>query len=566
MLGKHSKDNPHGLMHDQERTRCYRKRGHWGDATLLDCWNMSVLRYPDKTAVVDSHGISLTFREADALAARIGFFLVDRGVTPGDGVSFQLPGWAEFLPIYIACLKTGAVLNPIPTNLRFNETRHILSECESRVLFIPYRYKNYYYAEMADRLRALLPKLETVITVDKFHEGAQKLTLERILGSSRPLSVEEIGAIHKNRVHADDLMTILFTSGSEGRSKGAMLTHNNLIASENVFASHYSITQHDVMLMPAPVTHATGYLHGVTMPYLVGATTVLQDEFNAELTLRLIEKYRCTVSMASEPFLHDMVCVLRHTFYDVSSLRFFLCGGSSVSQVLIEEALIHGIITCNVYGSTESIGHTGVLPAMSLEKRCQTSGIPFPGVEVRVVDKNRQPVATGVEGEEASRGPQVFLGYLNDPELTKKALDDAGWYYSGDLCVMDESGCIRITGRLKDVIIRGGENISSLEVENILLRHPNIREAAVVAMPDQRLTEKACAYVVLEDPEQTLLLEELVTFMLGQEIAKHKFPERLELVGELPRTASGKVKKGELRSDVAEKIAHDEQNTCLIKK
>lgn len=557
MLDQRRQDNPDGLKYNWERTKHYRTAGYWGDATLLDCWNTVVLRFPEKTAVIDSHGASYTFRKADALSSRVALFLLERGVRPGDRVSFQLPGWVEFLPVYIACLKVGAVLNPIPTNLRFEETRHILSECRSKVLFIPFCYKKFQYVDMAERLWPHLPDLHTVITVDKFSQGAKTPTLEHIIAGSRSITPAEVERIQKNCLHADSLMTILFTSGSEGRPKGVMLTHNNIIASETVFAAHFGITQFDTMLMPAPVTHATGYLHGLTMPFLLGATSVLQDEFNAELTLQLLEQRRCTVSMASEPFLHDMVAVLRHTPYDVASLRFFICGGSSVSQTLIEEALERGIITCNVYGSSESIGHVGALPVMSLEKRLFTSGAPFPGVEVRVVDKNRQPVPPGVEGEEASRGPQVFLGYLNSPELTDDAIDDEGWYYSGDLCVMDEDGCVRITGRLKDVIIRGGENISSLEVENLLRRHPAVREAAVVAMPDERLSEKACAYIVLENEGCSLCLDDLVAFLMRQDIAKHKFPERLELVAALPRTASGKVKKGELRKDVAVKLARE---------
>lgn len=550
MLEKHSEDNPYGLKFNSDRTRHYRAKGYWGDATLLDCWNASVLRYPDKTAVMDSHGEALTFCQADAMAARIAGFLAAGGIGPGDRVSFQLPGWAEFLPICIACLKVGAVLNPIPTNLRFEETRYMLSACESKALFVPHHYKNFYYQEMVDRLRPLLPNLGTVISVDKFQEGAHLPELRHILSRCPPP-----GAGGHPRARADELATIMFTSGSEGRPKGVMLSHNNIIASETVFAAHFGISQYDVMLMPAPVTHATGYLHGVMMPFVMSATSILQDEFNPEMTLRLIEGHRCTATMASEPFLHDMVSVLRHSPHDLRSLRFFICGGSAVTRTLIEEAQSFGIIACNVYGSSESIGHVGALPAMSPDKRLATAGTPFPGVEVRVVDKNKQPVPPGVEGEEASRGPQVFLGYLNNPELTEQALDDDGWYYSGDLCVMDDDGCVRITGRIKDIIVRGGENISSLEVETILLRHPAIRDIAVVAMPDPRLREKACAYVVLEHSANSLRLADLAVFMQGQDVAKHKIPERLEVVRELPRTASGKVKKEELRKDAAEKVA-----------
>ena len=549
----HGNGNPYGMKFNPALGEQFRKQGYWGNATLLDCWNMSVLRHPDKPAVIDSHGASLSFSETDAMASKLARFMLDAGIVPGDMVSFQLPGWTEFLPVYIAGLRAGAVLNPIPTNLRYEETRYILSLCESKLLFAPHRFRKFDHTPMNVRLCEELPSLRCIVTVDKFEENPGPGTLGAIISATAPLSGAEALAIRRN-VLADDLAAVLFTSGSEGNPKGVMLTHNNIIFSERSFAAYYNITQFDTMLMPAPVTHATGFHHGVTMPFLVGATSVLQDVFVADTTLRLVEQHRCTASMASAPFLHDMVCVLRRCDYDLSSLRFFLCGGAPVNPEMMAEAQGKGILTCNVYGSTESVPHTGVHPTHDQAIRMGTAGKPMPGVEVKVAGGQHEPLPPCTEGQEASRGPQVFMGYFKQPELTAKALDDDGWFYSGDLCVRDADGFIAITGRLKDMIIRGGENISSLEVENILLRHPNIEEAAVVAMPDPRLMERACAYIVLSDIGTGLSFEQMVRFMDGQDIAKHKFPERLEVVRSLPRTASGKIKKAELREDIARKL------------
>lgn len=543
--------NRHALRYDKKRTALYRAEGYWGDATLLDAWKLAVLRHPDKTAVIDAQGASFTFRQADRLANRLSRYLLEAGIRAGDIVSAQIPGWAEFLIIYAACLKSGSVLSPIHTNLRCKETYFMLQQCQSKALFIPYRFKKYKYPPMLDRIRPELPRLNAVIVVDKFAESGRKDTFAEIVQTGRPHDPARDRAPGEPEVLADDVAAVLYTSGSEGDPKGVVLSHNNILASESFYAAHYNFTQHDVMLMPAPVTHATGYLHGVTAPFLVGATTVLQDRLDPEKSLRLVEKHRCTICAAAETFLHDMLCRLRQDSFDVSSLRLFLSGGSPTSPRLIEESARYGIVACNVYGSTESAPHAGTLPGQAPERR--TAGLPMTGVEVRIVDKNRQPLPPGVEGEEASRGPQVFLGYLNAPGLTAQALDDDGWYYSGDLGVLDAAGCLRITGRIKDIIIRGGENISSLEIEQALLRHPNIREAAVVAMPDPRLSERVCAYVVLEDPRQGLSFDELFAFMETLDIAKYKYPERLEIVDILPKTASGKVKKADLRREIAAK-------------
>ena len=545
-----------GSKRDPGRTAAYRQAGYWGEATLLDAWSQSVLRHPEKVAVIDSHGARLTFAEADVTAARLATWLVAQGVQPGEVVSCQLPGWTEFLPIYIAALKTGAVFNPLTPGLRFREAAHVLERCASRVLFAPHRHRHFRHEDLALRLCDRLPGLQAVI-VDKFGEGSGLPRLTDVLAASAPLDRADSQLRRKGLVQADDVAAVLFTSGSEGTPKGVMLSHNNMLFSESSFAAHLGITQFDTMLMPAPVTHATGFHHGVTMPLLMGTTTVLQDVFAAGPMLDLLEAHRCTVAMATPSFVHDMLAELETGPRDLSSLRFFLSGGAPLTQALIERAEHHGLLICNIYGSTESVPHTGSQLADTRENRLLTAGRAMPGIEVGVVDCHGTLLPPGHEGEEVSRGPQVFLGYLGQPELTDKVIDAAGWYRSGDRAVLGPGGHVRVTGRIKDVIIRGGVNISSLEVENVLLMHPKIREAAVVGMPDPRLGERICAYVVLRKPEAGLTFAELCAFMERQDIMKQKFPERLEVVKVLPRTASGKVRKAWLRLEVARRLRRE---------
>lgn len=536
---------------NEDRKRKYRQAGYWGDATLADYWQMSVLCSPEKTAVIDLQGTSFTYAELDDAASRLAYYLRECGVMPGDFVSFQIPAWAEFTLIYIACLKVGAVVNPICWGYRADELLYVLNKCESKVLFIPSEFRGFDYTTMLSSLKPKLPQLKEVVIVEKGENRAYPgITLNKILKDYSPLPINY-------RQNSDDLAAVLFTSGTESFPKGVMLTHNNIIAAEKSLAAVMNITHLDVMLMPAPTAHAIGFHHGVTLPFMYGAKSVLQDIFKPEVTLQLIEREKCTCGMGATPLVYDILRTLQKGKYNISSLRLFMCGGAPIPRHMVKEAMSAGIKVIGVYGSTESVPHTAVRLDDDAEKIISTDGVAVSSAEVQVVDELHRPVAVGVQGEEASRGPMVFVGYLKEPELTANILDDNGWYYSGDLCTMDKDGYIRITGRKKDIIIRGGENISSIELENILLQHPNVREAGVVAMPDPRLGERACAYVVLHDREQGLALEEVSALFDAKCVSKFKYPERIEIVENLPRTASGKIQKFVLRQDIRSKLERE---------
>jgi acyl-CoA synthetase len=537
-----------GIKLSEAKKREYRQKGYWGDATLADYWNMSVLSSPEKVAVIDAQGYQFTYAELDQAAGKLATYLLNIGIEPGDFISAQLPGWSEFTIIYVACLKVGAVLNPILPNLREKELTYILNKCESKVLFIPSKFRHYDFTAMLYSLVPKVKSLKKVIIVEKESKVHEGMTLEHVLREYAPLNK----TIQRN---ADDVACVMFTSGTEGFPKGVMLTHNNIIASEKAYAATFNLTYHDVILMPAPISHATGFHHGVTTAFLLGAKCVLQDIFIPEISLELIEREKCTCGNGATPFVYDLMNTLMRSKYDISSLRFFLCGGSPVPRHMVKQAMKIGIKVIGVYGSTESVPHVAARLSDPEEKIINTDGKPLPGVEIKIVDDARRLVPPGVQGEEASRGPNVFVGYLREPELTDRVLDDDGWYYSGDLCTMDEEGFIRITGRKKDIIIRGGENISSSEVENILLQHPNIREAAVVGMPDKRLGERTCAYVVLDNADKGLTFEEVKAFFVKMNIAKYKFPERIEICKSLPRTESSKIKKYILREDIKKRLA-----------
>ena len=538
------------LTFNEQRRAAYRQQGLWGDASLADYWQQTARAMPDKIAVVDNHGASYTYSALDHAASCLANWMLAKGIESGDRIAFQLPGWCEFTVIYLACLKIGAVSVPLLPSWREAELVWVLNKCQAKMFFAPTLFKQTRPVDLILPLQNQLPQLQQIVGVDKLAPATSSLSLSQIIADNIPLTT----AI---TTHGDELAAVLFTSGTEGLPKGVMLTHNNILASERAYCARLNLTWQDVFMMPAPLGHATGFLHGVTAPFLIGARSVLLDIFTPDACLALLEQQRCTCMLGATPFVYDLLNLLEKQPADLSALRFFLCGGTTIPKKVARECQQRGIKLLSVYGSTESSPHAVVNLDDPLSRFMHTDGYAAAGVEIKVVDDARKTLPPGCEGEEASRGPNVFMGYFDEPELTARALDEEGWYYSGDLCCMDEAGYINRTGRKKDIIVRGGENISSREVEDILLQHPKIHDACVVAMPDERLGERSCAYVVLKAPHHSLSLEEVVAFFSRKRVAKYKYPEHIVVIEKLPRTASGKIQKFLLRKDIMRRLSQD---------
>ena len=538
------------LTFNEQRRAAYRQQGLWGDASLADYWQQTARAMPDKIAVVDNHGATYTYSALDHAASCLANWMLAKGIESGDRIAFQLPGWCEFTVIYLACLKIGAVSVPLLPSWREAELVWVLNKCQAKMFFAPTLFKQTRPVDLILPLQNQLPQLQQIVGVDKLAPATSSLSLSQIIADNTSLTT----AI---TTHGDELAAVLFTSGTEGLPKGVMLTHNNILASERAYCARLNLTWQDVFMMPAPLGHATGFLHGVTAPFLIGARSVLLDIFTPDACLALLEQQRCTCMLGATPFVYDLLNVLEKQPADLSALRFFLCGGTTIPKKVARECQQRGIKLLSVYGSTESSPHAVVNLDDPLSRFMHTDGYAAAGVEIKVVDDARKTLPPGCEGEEASRGPNVFMGYFDEPELTARALDEEGWYYSGDLCRMDEAGYIKITGRKKDIIVRGGENISSREVEDILLQHPKIHDACVVAMSDERLGERSCAYVVLKAPHHSLSLEEVVAFFSRKRVAKYKYPEHIVVIEKLPRTTSGKIQKFLLRKDIMRRLTQD---------
>ncbi|MDW5596540.1 AMP-binding protein [Conexibacter stalactiti] len=526
------------------QARRYTAEGLW-EGRLLDALvREGAAAWPTRVALVDGER-RVTYGELARLVEQAAGALHALGVQRGDVVSFQLPNWLEAAVVHHATLRLGAVSNAIVPIYRAREVRFIARQSRAKVLVVPGVFRGFDHAAMAAALRDELDTLEHVVVV-RGEAPAGTVTYADSLGASgRGGAVAAAPPI----AHApSDPALLLYTSGTEADPKGVLHTHETALYESRSIARLYALDARDRVLMPSPVTHVTGLVYGLQLPFLLGTRVVLQDVWDAERALQLIERERCSVVIGATPFLHGLAGSPSLPRRDLSSLRVFGCGGADVPPELIRSASrTLGIRASRLYGSTECPAVTG--SAIDAPEHCHadTDGRPIGGGEARVVDEQGRPVGAGVRGLLQVRGPELCLGYL-DPALNAAAFDRDGWFRTGDVAVIDDEGCVRIAGRAKDVIVRGGENISAKEVEDLLFEHPAVREVAVVGYPDAVLGERACA-VVVADGELTL--PELVAFLRAREVANQKLPERLELVAELPKTSSGKVQKFRLREALA---------------
>lgn len=518
----------------------YYKNGSWQDRSLGQLIAASVARHPDKVVVRDASGQGLTYRELEDKASRFAAFLAGRGVGAGDVVTMHLPNWWHTAVVTYATFKLGAVINPLPPTYGWKDLAFIMNKSGSKAVVVPGRFRSADYTEHLDRIK---DELETAPAIVVIGEG--KVALGTSFGEalSGPLLEKEAYAA------ADEPCLVLFTSGSESKPKGVVHTHNTAIFGERALSGTLRLDSDDVCFMASPVTHTSGFMHGILMTLIIGSSVSLLDVFKGDAAVAQMAASRATWTMGATPFLSDIVDSMEHSGKRLLDLRYFLCGGAPIPEVVVRRAQALGIRVLSIYGATESPPHTVTWPDDPLEAAWKADGRALPGIEVCAVDDNGNVLPYGKEGEQWSRGPHAFIGYLDEPELTAKALDADGWYRSGDLATVGEDGSVRIVGRIKDMIIRGGQNISAREVEDILLEHPACHIVSVVGIPDARLGELCCAVVVCH-PGRALGFDEMKEFLLARGVARFKLPEFLILRDAVPTTPSGKIQKFKLREEL----------------
>lgn len=527
----------------------YTTAGYWPNTTICAYLDAAVRRHPEKTAVVDPFG-RLTYAELGRLVDRLALAFLDIGIDTGDVVSFQLPNWHQFVVVQYALSRIGAVGNPLIPIYRQRELRFMLKLVASKVMIIPRTFRDFDYAAMLRELRPELPALERIYVLG--NDVPDDMDAFAALLSTPWEERVDVAALHARPVNPNALAEIVFTSGTTGEPKGVMHTHNTILCPVLRLIERLQLTAQEVILMASTFGHQTGYLYGVHMPTVLGGTGVYMDVWQATRAVQLIEAEGVTWTMGATPFLSDLAYAPNLQQHCMDSLRLFLSAGAAIPRQLVLDARER--LRCAIaagWGMSENALVTVNRVDDPPEKVFGTDGYCLQGMAVKVVDETGKDLPAGREGDLLCRGPQHFAGYYQRPQVTAEGFTADGWFKTGDRAMVDTAGYVSISGRSKDIIIRGGENIPVVDVENLLHKHPKVHNVAIVGMPDPRLQERACAFVIPK-PGVTFTFEEMITYLLGQQLAKQYLPERLEVVPEFPMTPSGKIQKYVLRQRLVE--------------
>jgi acyl-CoA synthetase (AMP-forming)/AMP-acid ligase II len=479
------------------------------------------------TVASDKRPCATTLGEVVAAGRRMGTRMTAAGIAPGDIVACMLPNWREWLVVAVAAAQAGAVMLPVVTIYGAKELGFILRQSGAKWLFTPDRFRGVDYAKVVADC-GTLPALERHIATGPDFDA---LEADGPILDPAPRT-------------AGEMSLLVYTSGTTADPKGVMHSARGFLAEMETMRLMRSGSDDDAVISPWPPGHVAGALSMYRF-LTQGVPLVLMDQWDAVLAAELIDRHRITSSSGTPFHLSGMIAAADMHGYDLSSLRQYLVGAAPVPPSLIERCQAQGLAVYHCYGSSEHPTVTSGVVDDPLDKQLHTEGRAITGSEMRFVDDEGEDVPPGSDGEICTRGPELFMGYL-DPSLNASAFLPGGWYRTGDIGRLDESGYLLITDRKKDIIIRGGENISSKEVEALLLGHPAVADVAVVAAKDERMGEVVRACVVLA-PGATLTLDEVRDHFFATGIAKQKTPERLSLLTELPRNASGKVLKHELR-------------------
>jgi acyl-CoA synthetase len=508
-------------------------RGYWTSETLPDVLDRRAAAGPDRPLIIDGPTV-LTNAQVLQAAYRVAAGLRSLGVAAGDRIAVQLPNWPEYVLTYFALARLGAVIVPLMPIYRHKEVAYILSLTGASA-YVGTAGEAFDHLAMVRELRGDLPGLKTIVTVRSAAQPGEIRYEDLVAGSGVP-DPERLGP----RPDPDAGHLIGFTSGTESRPKGCFHTWNSYSFTPRTQRLLYEVTPDDIALVVSPPTHTSGLAAGLLKPLVSGAAACLMPKWSP---------HRVTMATGATPFIEMLAEAYDPAVHDVSSFRMFLCGGAPVPAALIARVrqTLGTTKVLPVYGQTESLILTTCLSADTDDRAATSSGRAVPGAQVAIVGPGGTPLPAGETGEIWYRTPGAMLGYWRNPDATAAAIDSAGWRHSGDLGYLDAAGYLQITGRIKDMIIRGGVNISSREVEEMLEQHPRVAAAAVVAVPDQRLGERVGAFVVANGAEPTL--PELTAFLQERfRLAKQKLPEVLRVLPELPMTATGKVNKQELRA------------------
>ncbi len=531
------------------------EQGLWHDRTINQDLDDCVAACPDQLALtayrVEAGDVRhFSYRKLAQMADRVAVGLARLGVQKNDVVACQLPNWWQFTVTYLACSRIGAVINPLMHIFRERELNFMLKHGEAKVIIAPKTFRGFDFEQMIRGIQPNLPDLKHIVVVD----GQDHNSFEALLsGPAWELAPDAPALLQAHRPGPDDITQLIYTSGTTGEPKGVMHSANTVMANIIPYAQRLQLGAQDVVLMASPMAHQTGFMYGLMMPIMLKARAVLQDIWEPKRAVEVINTDKVSFTMASTPFLTDLTKAVKEHQTPVPTLKTFLCAGAPIPGPLVEQARAAlGTKIVSAWGMSENGAVTLIELNDPDERAFTTDGKPLAGVDLKVVDVDGKTLPAGEAGRLLVRACSNFGGYLKRPHLN--GTDDAGWFDTGDLARIDAQGYVRITGRSKDVIIRGGENIPVVEIESLLYKHPAVAMAAIVAYPDERLGERACAVVVTK-PDQHFDMPTMVAYLKEQKVATQYIPERLEIRPSMPSTPSGKIQKFKLREELRAKAA-----------
>ncbi len=525
------------LAFDPDRVRSCIERGYWRDDTLRGWLQRNARQQPSAPAILDAGG-ALNYQDLEHGVERLAVGLYQLGVRPGDVVAVQLPNTLEHIESFLAISWLGAVMTTLYMSYREAELLAQLNHAKAKALIVPKTIGDFSPADWAARHRSRLPHLNAIVVVGEAPAGTISYASLTAATQALPKDLPEPTAA--------DPFLLLYTSGTTSSPKGVPLNAHQMLTNARLGIAEHDIRSGDRVLSAAPFGHLFA-LYSVQLALCAGASVVLLPQFMPGDLIKIIEGSRPTHMFAGPAHIAACQAAGMLDQADLSSLRLVVLSGAAVPPQLVRAAapkLTNGAF-CQLWGMTELQAGLYTRPDDPVELVAESAGRVSPGTEVRIADADGGMVAPGEEGELQVRGPSVFAGYYDNAEATAQAFTADGWFRSGDVARMDSAGNVTLSGRVKDVINRGGVKYNPQEVELLIERHPAVLQCAIAPIKDQRLGERACCYAVLK-PGAQLTLDDLVGHLSGQGIAKYKLPERLELRAELPMTATRKVIKGQL--------------------
>lgn len=516
------------------------------DLSLPEVLEYSSHEFPEKEALYDGYN-RVTYGELKNNVEYMASALSQLGIEKGDRVIVCLPNWNEFVTLYFAIARLGAILIPCNTRYRITELEYIVENSQAKAVFLMEGFNHIDVFKPYVNGAKKAHMLESIFTVRFKQEGYYSFNELIKLGQKTPAPKVVIDP-------AEDVFAILYTSGTTGRPKGTMLTHKNVVYTAKLSAEWLRCNSDDVFLIAVPVFHIFGMVPGILSAISSAAKMVFMEKYNAEKALKIIEQEKITIHHGVPTMF---ILELNHptfTNVDLTSLRTGIIASAPCPEEIVQK--IRSVMGCDIvvsYGLTEtSAGLTFTSFDDDDSIRSETVGKAAPGTEIKIVDANREEVASGEVGELACRGFGIMKGYYQMPDQTREAVDKDGWFYTGDLATRDERGYIRIVGRKKEMIIRGGYNIYPREIEEVFYKHPSVLEVAIIGLPDSVLGEISCAVIKLKP--NYVEDEGSMKAYVQDKIANYKIPDRIVFMEEFPMTASGKIKKIALQDVIKEKL------------